>query len=159
MFDASWRAEHGRGCADAVHRRVRLVPPRIRGSVLVEEHYSRRISHTRGETKNADKPRTSHRTHPRDTHLRTRELDDHFCADHYVAGDAVYAGASAVDFGAALGCGGCYQLAVFRFCSFPRIGAQHGGTILQDSRRVDHFVRVWWCGADRSGTEQSDSGI
>src|ERR1700724_2778126 len=115
MFDASWRGGNGRGGAGAGHPRGRFVAPRIRGSVLVEEHYSRRISHTRGETKNADKPRTSHRTHPRDTHLRTRELDDHFWADHHVAGDAVHARASAVDHGTALGRGNRNELAFFRF--------------------------------------------
>ncbi len=61
-------------------RRVRLVPPRIRGSVLVRDCGSGRISYARGKTKNADKSRTSHRAHPRDTHLRARELDDYFCA-------------------------------------------------------------------------------
>src|SRR5713101_1851494 len=109
-----------RGWADAVGRRVRLVPPRIRGSVLVRDCGSGRISCARGKAKNADKSRTSHRTHPRDTHLRSRELDDYFCADHHVAGDAVYAGTSAMDFGAALGGGDRYQLAVFCVRSFPR---------------------------------------
>src|SRR5258708_2043849 len=110
--------------------RVRLAVPRITCSVLVRDCYSSGSSYARGETKNADKSRTSHRTHPRDTHLRTRELDDHFCADHHVAGDAVHARASAVDHGAALGRGDCYQLAVFCFCSFPRTGTQYGGAHL-----------------------------
>src|SRR5258708_3515296 len=99
--------------------RVRLVQRGIRGSVLGKDRHGRRVSYTRGETQNADQSRTSHRTHTRNTYLHTRELDDHFCADHDVAGDAVYAGASAVDLGAALVGGHRNEPAILCFCPFP----------------------------------------
>src|SRR5882762_2472442 len=87
--------------------------------VYWEEDGSDGSSYARGETQNADQPRTSHRTHPRYTHLCARQLDDHFRADHDPVGHPVRAAASAVDAGAALGRGRRHQLALFCLSSFP----------------------------------------
>src|SRR5437879_2849297 len=132
--NASWRVEHGVVKRTQFRERVRLEPPRIRGSVLVKDSHGRTISYARGETKNADQPRTSHRTHPRDPNLRTPQLVHYFCADYVDVGDAVYGYASAMEFGATLDCWRGDEPAFFCLCAFPRTGAQHGGAHLQNTR-------------------------
>src|SRR5260370_1279140 len=104
--------------------RVRLAAPRITCSVLVRDCYSsgttsllfarlwRPNGYARGKTKNADKSRTSHRTHPRDTHLRAREVVHYLCVDYHHAGDTVRRGASAMDLGATLRSGHRSQFSV-----------------------------------------------
>src|SRR6266404_7891169 len=148
-----------RGEGDALADRARLVPRRIRGSVLVKDRHGRRVSYARGETQNADQPGTSHRTHPWDTHLRTRELVYHFCADYIDLGHAVYGAASTVEFDRALDCRCRNEPAVFCLRTFSRTGAQRGRARVQNTSDFDHAFRFRWSRATWSRTVQTYSGI
>src|ERR1700730_8900537 len=103
--------------------------------------------------------RFAHRSNSRDTHLSRRELGDHLRAHHHVAGRAVHPGTSAVDLRTTLDrwCG--HEPTLLCFGAVSRTVAQRRGAVLQDSRRLDHAVCLWWVGANRTRTIERNSGI